>query len=45
MFFRSKGLTSLDQIERYIDSKRKTTNGTMLKRAERGSGFKNFGPT
>jgi hypothetical protein len=45
MFFRSKGLTSLDQIEKYIDSKRKSTNGTMLKRAERGSGFKNFGPT
>lgn len=32
-FFRSKGLTSLDQIEKYIDSQRKNNQG-QLKRAE-----------
>lgn len=45
-FFRSKGLTSLDMIEKYIDSQRKSTAGsTQFKRADRGSGFKNYGPT
>ena len=44
-FFRSKGLTSLDQIEKYIESQRKSSNGGQFKRAEWGSGFKNFGPT
>lgn len=44
-FFRSKGLTSLDQIEKYIDSQRKSGSGGQLKRAEWGAGFKDFGPT
>lgn len=33
-FFRSKGLTSLDQIEKYIDSQRKSTSSGQFKRAE-----------
>lgn len=33
-FFRSKGLTSLDQIEKYIESQRKSSNGGQFKRAE-----------
>ena len=33
-FFRSKGLTSLDQIEKYIDSQRKSTSSGNFKRAE-----------
>ena len=45
-FFRSKGLTSLDLIEKYIDSQRKSASGNaQFKRADRTSGFKNFGPT
>lgn len=30
-FFRTKGLTSLDQIEKYIDAKRKSTTGGQFK--------------
>lgn len=33
-FFRSKGLTSLDQIERYVDSQRKSTSNGQFKRAD-----------
>jgi transcriptional adapter 2-alpha len=33
-FFRSKGLTSLDQIEKYIDSQRKSSSNGNFKRAE-----------
>ena len=33
-FFRSKGLTSLDQIEKYIDSQRKSGSSGQLKRVE-----------
>lgn len=33
-YFRSKGLTSLDQIEKYIDSQRKSSSGGQLKRAD-----------
>ena len=43
-FFRSKGLTSLDQIEKYIDSQRKSSSSGNYKRAEWGTGFKDFGP-
>uniref|UniRef100_A0A7S3CKA9 Transcriptional adapter 2-alpha/beta-like domain-containing protein n=1 Tax=Strombidium rassoulzadegani TaxID=1082188 RepID=A0A7S3CKA9_9SPIT len=33
-FFRSKGLTSLDQIEKYIESQRKSTGVNNFKRAD-----------
>ena len=45
-FFRSKGLTTLDQIEKYIDQQRKSsTTNHNYKRADRNSGFKSFAPT
>lgn len=42
-FFRSKGITSIEQIERYIETQRKGQSSSS-KRAERNSGFKDFGP-